>query len=212
MRKIFGRLRRDQNGAAVTEFGIISIPLFTMLMGVMDISHSYYVQITMNGALQKLGRNSSLEGAGVEDKKVLIDASIRDTLTPLLGSDLEVNTPNAAKNMQIKRRFYKNFDDAAKSDPEPYRDFNDNQTCDNAEAYDDINNNNTWDADGGDDGQGAAKDVVVIQVEITYPRLFPVAGLIGLSNTKTLTSDSILANQPYGEQQEYAPPITRSCT
>ncbi len=65
--------------------------------------------------------------------------------------------------------------------------------------------------DGGDEGQGGAQDVVVIKVRVQFPRLFPVAALIGLPNDVTIDSNSILANQPYGTQSEYGPAATVAC-
>jgi hypothetical protein len=75
----------------------------------------------------------------------------------------------------------------------------------------DANHNGVWDADGGDAGQGGAKDVVIIKVIIRYERLFPAAGFIGYGNNVALVSDSVIANQPYGQQQQYAPPVSVDC-
>ena len=39
-------------------------------------------------------------------------------------------------------------------------------------------------------------------VTVSYPRAFPVMGLLGFSETVTARSRTVLRNQPYGEQRE----------
>ena len=62
-------------------------------------------------------------------------------------------------------------------------------------------------------GQGGAKDVVVYSVTVTYPRLFPVAKLIGLSENVKLNATTVLANQPYGDQENLSGSLDpKDCT
>ena len=83
--------------------------------------------------------------------------------------------------------------------------------CDPGENYMDANHNGIWDEDGGNTGQGGAKDVVIIEVKVNYDRLFPAAGMIGYDDAVELVSDSVIANQPYGQQTQYAPPVSEEC-
>ena len=75
----------------------------------------------------------------------------------------------------------------------------------------DANRNGVWDADGGSDGQGGAKDIVIITFKVSYPRLFPLAALLGWSTNVEMQSDSILANQPYGDQTTYGKAVQVNC-
>ncbi|MDQ9783691.1 hypothetical protein, partial [Serratia marcescens] len=86
-----------------------------------------------------------------------------------------------------------------------WTDTNENGICDDGEPYQDDNNNNVWDPDGGNAGQGGAKDRTVYTVTMTYPRFFPLYKMIGGSNTTKISASTVLQNQPYGDQGSYGP-------
>ena len=46
-------------------------------------------------------------------------------------------------------------------------------------------------------------------IAVTYPRFFPLNNFIGGSSTTTVRAQTILRNQPYGDQ---GTPAVRSCT
>ncbi len=203
MRKMLKKLICNQSGVSVTEFGLIAPVLLLMIMGTYDIGHQIYLRAMLNGALQEVGRDSSLEGASNADQRDVIDTKLRTLIADL--------APKAS--VDISRRYYKTFSTAASAAAEQLiEDEEDsNGRCDTGEAFMDANHNGVWDADGGDAGQGGAKDVVIIKVIIRYERLFPAAGFIGYGNNVALVSDSVIANQPYGQQQQYAPPVSVDC-
>ncbi len=199
---LFPALLKDQRGASVMEFGLIALPLSIMLMGVMDAGHGYYVDTVLDGAMEQAGRSSSLEGATSVTQQNLIDTKIRNAI--------RVVAPNAT--VTVTRRFYKTFSQAQAAQAETIvQDVAPIGQCDATESYIDTNNNNNWDADGGDSGQGGAKDIVIIKVAVSFPRLFPTASLIGLGENVQLLSDSILANQPYAAQTSIGAATTRPC-
>jgi Flp pilus assembly protein TadG len=210
-RKFFRSLIREENGTSVVEFGLIAIPLTIMMMGTMDAGHAYYVKAVLSGELNKLARSSSLEGASVTAQQTIIDDRMKATI--------KLIAPNSTIN--ISRRYYKTFSKAAAATAESWTD-NDpdgpsgplqpNGICDNGEPYVDANVNSNWDDDGGDGGQGGAKDVVIIKVNVSYKRLFPMQNLTGLGDDVVLFSDSILANQPFGNQNGYTTAVTRNCS
>lgn len=196
------RLASDRRGTTVTEFGLIAPVFFTMLFGAFDMGHTLYMNSTLEGAVQKTARDLTLESGGATTRQDELDAAVRERVR-VLASDATVT---------ITRRYFKDFTRAAQAVAEPYIETNDQPGCQGGEAYQDSNNNNVWDPDGGDSGQGGAKDNVVYTVDIAYPRLFPMAGLIGLSPTVEVKAVTVLANQPYGEQAQYAAPTQRNCT
>ncbi len=191
-------LLRDQRGIAATEFGLI-LPVFAiLLMGGFDLGHGLYTKTVLEGALQKASRDSSLEtGAG---REAATDQLLREQLLAL----------NKDATVTISRRFYRTFSTAAAAQAEP--DANGDGVCQTGEVYTDRNGNGVYDRDGGDAGQGGAHDIVVITVTMSHPRMFPVAGLIGLSPNVETTGKTVLANQPFGRQGTYATPVQRTCS
>jgi Flp pilus assembly pilin Flp len=197
------RFWRDQGGTSVMEFGLIAPVAVMMMLGTMDVGHTYYVRSVLDGAMQNAARDSSLEGAVTEAQQTVIDKRIIDSVRAI--------SPNA--KVKPTRRYYKTFSEAAAAKAEEFTDTEDDLDgiCNNNEPYVDANNNGEFDEDGGDSGQGGAQDVVIIKVRVTFPRLFPMAALIGLPNDVTIDSNSILANQPYGNQAEYGTATTGNC-
>jgi hypothetical protein len=196
-------LRHCEDGTSVTEFGLIAIPLFMMTMGTMDVGYTYYVKAILAGELNKLSRSSSLEGASTVTQQAILDQRLKKAI--------KVIAPQADVN--VDRRYYKTFSDAASAEAEELiSDVNNNGVCNTGDTYVDENNNDGWDADGGNDGQGGARDVVIIKVNVTYERFFPIHKMVlGLSDNMVLVSDSVLANQPFGTQSQYGAAVTKTC-
>ncbi len=218
MRKKLKKLLRNQSGVSATEFGLIAPVLVLMIMGTYDIGHQIYLRAMLNGALQEVGRDSSLTGASNADQLGEVDLKLKALVSEVL--------PNANKYCEgdpgdvplkpwicTQRRYYKTFSTAASAAAEQLIEVEEdaNGRCDTGDSFMDANHNGVWDADGGDAGQGGAKDVVIIKVTIKYERLFPAAGFIGYGNNVALVSDSVIANQPYGQQLKYAPPVAVDC-
>jgi len=213
MRPLFPLLRpasvaSDERGATILEFGLVVPILCTMMFGALDYGHTLYVQAILQGAMQKAARDSTLETSTTQATQDAIDLRVKNQVLFL----------NKGATVTFARRFYRDYTKAAAKTAEPFVDTNLNGTCDGpaglipGEAYTDSNNNGTWDKDGGDAGQGGARDVVVYTVTVSYPRIFPADKLIGGSGITKLTASTILSNQPYGDQGSYATPTVRACT
>lgn len=198
---MFHKLRTDEAGISVTEFGLISPAIFVMLLGTMDAGHTLYMRTVVDGAIQDLSRDSALEDGQILAKQEAVDQRITRQIQKL----------NKNANVGITRRYYRNFTQAFNAEAEEFTDTNSNGTCDNGEPFIDANLNETWDADGADEGQGQAKDVAIVTVTVTYDRLFPMANLIGLPEQVTIGANTVLANQPWAEQQQYGAAQTRNC-
>jgi hypothetical protein len=168
----------------------------------MDIGHSYFVRATLNGAVENVARSSSLEKSA--PRLETIDSRMKESVIAL--------APGAT--ITIKRSSYQTFSKAADAaaerviEPELIA----NSRCDPGEQFWDANANGVWDDDGGAQGQGGARDVVVITYKVTYPRLFPMAKLLGLPANVELESNTILANQSWEEQALYGPPVATNCS
>lgn len=202
MKKLsFKAISNEESGISVTEFGLIAPVMATMMLGGMDVGHTLYMRTVLDGSIQDIARDSSLEDGGILAKQEAIDARIRD----------QVKSLNKNATVTIKRRYYRNFTNAYNAEEEEYTDTNNDGECNNGEPFVDANLNEIWDADGGDAGQGGAKDVSIVTVTVTYERLFPMAALAGLPENVTVAANTVLANQPYGTQAVYGQAQTGHC-
>ncbi len=192
-------LLRDQSGVTVIEFAMIAPMLCVMLFGLFDLSHNMYTAEMLQGAIQKAARDSTIEGA----------AGNNAALDAIVTRAVQAVAPNAT--LGFSRKAYTNFTDAAR--PEDYTDVNANETCDAGEPFEDANNNGNWDLDPGTAGFGGARDAVLYSVTVNYKRVFPIAKFIpGQSDDFTLVANTVLRNQPYGQQNSPPTPPMGNCT
>ncbi len=189
------RIRQNRDGVTLVEFAMIAPVLMMALMGIFDLAHTMYTNSLLMGAVQKSARDSTMEDAALH--MTAMDANVTTTVRRI--------APGAT--VTFSRTAYTNFGDVARSE-----DFTDTAPidgiCNHGETYEDANNNGLFDLDRGASGMGGARDAVLYRVTVSYPRLFPVAGLLGMPNTSTMVATTVLRNQPYGFQSA---PATRTC-
>lgn len=188
-------LLRDTAGVTVVEFALIAPVLLVLLMGIYDVGYQLYASSVLQGALQKAGRDSTIEGA----------ATATSTIDQRVTDQIRMVVPNAT--LAYTRKAYATFSNVAK--PEDFTDVNSNGSCDKGEPYEDVNSNNKWDTDRGKDGQGGAKDAVLYTVTMSYPRPLAIAPMIGLGKTITVKTETVLRNQPFGTQD--LSKVNRNC-
>ena len=185
-------LSGDARGATVIEFALVAPVLLLTVMGFTDLLYRGYASSILSGAIQKAGRDSTLETGSAN--LATLDANVIAAVRQIAKNATYTTT----------RRSYSTFS-AVK--PEDYTDTNNNGIRDPGECYTDANNNGSWDADGGNNGLGSADDIVVYQVTVTYPRIFPLAKFLGWSTTQQISAKTILRNQPYNEQNIPTPVV-----
>ncbi|WP_425229895.1 TadE/TadG family type IV pilus assembly protein [Sphingomonas sp.] len=191
MRALLHRLRGDDRGVTLVEFAIIAPTMILLIMGLCDLTYQSYVQSILTGAMQKAGRDSTIQGAS--NRTGTLDSAVMATVRSVAQNATYTST----------RKSYAQFSNIG---PEPFQDNNNNGVYDAAtECFTDLNGNNSWDADPGASGQGGANDVVLYSMNVTYPRLFPMAGLMGWPSTVTIGATTVLKNQPYANQAAYTP-------
>ena len=193
---LLGALRKDRRGATIIEFAIVLPVLLMILMFLFDTSYYLYARAVLSGEIQAAGRSSTLETAS-EEAQTDLDEHVEAAVQRVV--------PHGV--LHFSRKAYGSYA-RAQAKAEPFIDANNNGVCDNGEVYEDSNNNNVYDADGGKDGQGNARDVTIYSVTLEYNRIFPMARLLGWSDTVSISSSTILRNQPYDKQS--APP-ERNC-
>lgn len=189
-RALLNRLRADRRGAAMVEFAIIAPTLMVVMTTLGDFAHDSYVKSVLQGAVHKAARDGTLESGSTN--LGAIDQKVRKIVYP---------TVNNA-TFSFSRKAYSTFSNVGR--PEPFTDSNGNGTRNAGECYQDYNNNSNWDADMGRDGAGGARDIVLYTVTVTYPRIMPIYGLVGLPQDNTVEATTVLKNQPYGTQNTTA--------
>lgn len=196
------RLGEDRRGVTAIEFAIIA-PVFCMLlMGGFDTAHSLYMRGALQGIMQKAGRDSALEGSTGSTSQTALDTKVTNGVKAI------ANTAT----ITFTRRFYRSFSQAAAAQAESWTDTNSNGTCDAGEPYQDANLNSVWDRDGGNGGQGGAKDTTVYTAVVTYPRVWPLWRYIGGSDQTKIIATTVLRNQPYDTQAAYGASVVQNCT
>jgi hypothetical protein len=192
------RLGNDESGATLVEFAFVGPVLILMVMGLFDIAHTQYTRSVLYGAMQKAARDLTLESA--QSRQSQIDARVIAQVSAVM--------PN---NAEVTLQKFSHFDFSDVDQPEDFTDQNADGICNNNEPYVDSNDNGSWDASRARDGIGGARDVVVYQATVTYPRMFAMYGLAGLSQNVTLTAATVLRNQPFDEQNDRVTTV-RNCT
>ena len=172
--------------------------LMLMLMGLFDLAYNLYITEMLQGAIEQAARNSSIEGA--PSKEAQLDGMVTTAVHAI--------APGAT--LTFNRRAYSSFTNAGR--PEDYTDVDGDGTCDNGEPFEDANSNGKWDANAGKAGFGGARDAVLYTVVVNYQRSFPIAGFIpGQTKDFTLSTATVLRNQPFGQQATNPSPPTGKC-
>jgi hypothetical protein len=192
MSKPMRKLLASDKGAAIMEFAMVAPVMMLMLVGFFDIGHSLYVQSVLTGAVNKAGRDNTIEGSDTS----AIDAQVQGQVKPVAGGYAD---------FESERLSYTNFSEVGLA--EEYVDANANDEYDVGECYEDMNGNAQWDADMGTIGQGGASDVVLYRMTVSYPRMFPMAGFLGWDENVSISASTVLRNQPYGAQTD-TPSVT----
>jgi Flp pilus assembly protein TadG len=187
-RQALARLTRDGSGVTIVEFALIAPALLMVLLGTFDVGFNLYTTSVLDGATQKAARDSTIEGA--ETKGLAIDDAVRNSVHDVL--------PSAT--VTFDRRAYRDYSDVHQ--PEDFTDVNGDGACDDGEPFEDANGNGVWDADRGADGMGGARDAVLYTVTVSYPRVFPLMHLLGFPATVSTQTQTVLRNQPYGNQDQ----------
>lgn len=189
-RKRLVGLSRQNDGATVVEFAIIAPIMLVLTMGMLELGYQAYVQTMLEGALNKAGRDSTLESGAA--KAAEIDSAVQATVQGISRQATFTST----------RKSYRSFSRIGLA--EEFTDTNANGSHDSGECFVDTNGNGQWDAEQGADGQGGADDIVSYKMTVRYPLLFPLGKLLGWPSHRDISATTILRNQPFGAQQAEA--------
>lgn len=181
-----GGLPRDVRGATLVEFGLIALPLCVVIMGIADLGYQSYLNAVTKGVLDRAARAASVGSMSSSE----IDTFINNEMAAIVSKSATIST--------TKKSYY-NFSRIGKpekilTDTAPVGTYN------SGDCYEDANNNGIYDANTGANNLGSADDVVYYQINVTMPRLFPMANLLGWPSTQSATSSVIMRNQPWANQ------------
>ncbi|MDK2760435.1 MAG: pilus assembly protein [Sphingopyxis sp.] len=189
------RLRQSERGTALIEFALTAPVFLLLLMGIFDYCWQMYAQQVLQGAVDKAGRDSALEQFSKD--QAALDNIVRT----------QVKNVFASADVSFERKSYDSF--AQVGTEERYTDSNPkNGRYDAGECFDDFNGNGKWDADRGrsaNGGNGGADDVVLYTASMKFNRVLPVWVMLGQPQETTLTSSTVLRNQPFANGSDSPP-------
>jgi Flp pilus assembly protein TadG len=197
-KRLSRRLIKDRRGSTVVEFAIVAPIMIMFLLGIGDQLYNVYATAVLEGAVQKAGRDQTLE----VNNSVVGNAALDARVLQLIRGAAPTATATST------RRSYPNFGTVASA--EAFTDANGDGDRDTGECYTDINGNGQWDLDPGISGDGNASDAVLYTMTVTYPRIFPAYSFLGGSPMMSIRASTIMKNQPWGDQTVATP--RRICT
>ena len=186
------RLRRSERGVALIEFALTAPVFLLVLMGIFDYCWQMYAQQVLQGAVSKVGRDSTLEQFATNQQT--------------LDDRVEAQVHKVFRNAEVTftRKAYDNFDQVGTE--ERYTDDKPkNGQYDAGECFDDFNGNGQWDRDRGRDGNGTANDVILYTASMKFKRVLPVWNMLGQPQETTLSSSTVLRNQPFANGTDARP-------
>ncbi len=193
---VIRRLRRDQRGATIVEFAIISGPMLLLLMGGLELGYDSYVRSTMQGALNDAARTAAVEFPIIN----VPGSTVEEQVENLIEEQVQNVAPNAT--ITVTQKSY--FDFSSIGDPEKLMtDHNGNGQFDAADGdcFEDANGNGSYDTDAGKTGNGGADDVVLYTAHVSAPRILPLDGFLpGVGPTIEYSLQTAVRNQPYDQQ------------
>ena len=179
------RLARNARGATMVEFAVVIGPLILMLLGSLDLAYQTYATAVVQGTVNAAGRKATLEGATTAD----VEDYVKSQLSSIA----------ASSDIQVTARNFLTYSKIGK--PEKLTtDVNSNGIYDKngPDCFIDDNRNGVYDAASqGTSGIGTAEDAVQYTVTATYKRFSPLAPLLGLGTTATITRMTMVKNEPY---------------
>lgn len=191
---------KDEDGVSMVEFGFIALPMCVIMMGGLELGHQSYVRSQLQGSLSHIARLAS-----VEDPQFIASGStLEERILNTLEERMEPVANDAEVNLEINS--YVDFSGVGK--PEKLvRDVEGNGTYEefDGDCFEDLNENGSFDLDTGRTGLGGSNDVVVYEVELSQPRLFPVPSSVGFGEDMEVKASIAIRSQPYGAQ--ITPPV-----
>lgn len=194
-RTFIRRLGQDEQGATILEFGILVVPLSVCLLGILDVGYMMYTRSLMQGALNDVSRQATVEKPVFSSQGANVDAKIEAAIKARMAKLVKGGTYTITKTSYYK------FSNVGKAE-KMTKDSNGNGKVDKNDCWEDVNKNNVFDAStaAGVSGVGGADDAVLYTVNVKRDRITPMAGLIGMPAKYDISVKTLVRNQPYADQ------------
>lgn len=192
---ILSRLAREEQGATIVEFALLSIPLIAILLGGIDLGYQQYTRSLMQGALNDAARIAAVEDPDIAYSGDTVEEQVENLVREVAGSIAR------DADIEVSLKSYFEFSDVG--NPETLMtDHNGNGQYDedDGDCWEDFNDNGEFDIDAGTDGLGGADDVVFYTAEISMPRLVPLHNFVNVPENIEMTLETAIRNQPYAAQ------------
>ncbi|MGE3770938.1 MAG: TadE/TadG family type IV pilus assembly protein [Bdellovibrionales bacterium] len=189
-RCLFGwRDHRDDRGVTAVEFAIIAPVLFTMMIGILELSLLFFTQHVVENASFNVSR---LSKTGYVEEGLTQEQTIKKLMAERTLGLLD------DEKIEIESMAYSGYD--VISDPEPFVDANGNGVRDDGENYTDVNQNGAYDDDQGAVGAGAAGEVVVYTIKYPWHMMTPLLSeFIGDDGAYMIKARVVVKNEPYDD-------------
>lgn len=182
------KLLRATQGATAVEYALLAPVLLLLLVGIVEYNAMMYAATVLEGATaiaSRQGKTGYVQSGMSQQDYIygIVQSRVTGILTPA--------------QLQITSKSYANL--AVVGQPEPC--ISPPSTPCNGTPdvnYVDVNHNGQWDADQGAAGLGTSGDIVVYTVTYPWKIMTPIMlSYLGTNGTFTLTSSSIVRNEPY---------------
>lgn len=193
--QLLARFARDESGATIVEFALLSIPLMAIILGGVDLGYQQYTRSLMQGALNDAARLAAVEDPQLAYKGDTVEEQVANLVREIAG------TIARDADIQVSQKSYFDFSDIG--NPETLMsDFNGNGQFDeeDGDCWEDLNDNGEFDTDSGASGIGGANDVVFYTADISMPRLVPLHKFVSVSEKIEMELETAIRNQPYANQ------------
>lgn len=194
MKQLLHKLVRDRSGATTVELAILLAPMLAVIMGFSELGYQSYVRSNLAASLNDVART-----AVVEDPRLAGGGTLEERIKAEVKGRMAVLVDNGVYDFKIEN--FKNF--GAIDKPEALvTDRNSNGRYDSGDCWEDSNPNERFDTSSGRSGIGGADDVVLYDVRLTAPHLFPVMAVLTTNATFSVRANALVRTQPYANQRQ----------
>lgn len=207
MRQWLSLYAKDERGVTIIEFAVVAIPLFLLIMGLIEFGLLFFTQIALENAINKVARTTAIGDTGGYSQRIdYIKAQLQDEVQPLIfGSRAiisveQVNSGGAS---------YKEPELCLSNPPRL------GPTCPAGTPFEDTNGNGTYDGGTVNSSPGSAGDLIQIDVALPWSFFTPLVGqFFHLQNVQSGRTDAegnpvsynayiirtstIVKNEPFG--------------
>lgn len=177
----------NKSGVTAVEFALLALPMFTLIMGSIELGIHVYHKARAQGVLREAGRIAMTGNNTINGK--IIDDYVRQNISIIDNAKIDIE---------------KSFYDAYSQVRQPERKLDNSNTA--PYCFIDSNGNQEWDVDPSRAGLGGADDIINYKVTVTYDALFPLITNTVTGNDKvTIIAQSTMQNEPFAgsvDQQE----------